>query len=107
MAYNSLSDNLGNFAQLPPSRVRIDPEAAFSVTSASSVQKTADQSEFIEIHSSGVDVLFKWGTTACTTSNFDGIVKAETNRHYVSPNGTTAINFITASGTASVILIRQ
>ena len=38
---------------------------------------------------------------------FDGIVKAETNRHYIAPNGTTAINFITVSGTASVILIRQ
>ena len=107
MAYNSLSDNLGNIAQLPPSRTRIDPEAAFSVTSSPSVQKTANQGEFIEIDSSGVDVLFKWGTTACTTSNFDGIVKAGTNRHYIAPNGTTAINFITASGTASVILIRQ
>lgn len=106
MAYNSLSDNLGNFAQLPPSKTRIAPEAPFNV-STTTVQKTAGQGEFIEIHSSGVDVLFKWGTTACTTSNFDGIVKAETNRHYIAPNGTTAINFITVSGTASVILIRQ
>jgi hypothetical protein len=107
MAYNSLSDNLGDFAQLPPSRVRKDPEAAFSVTSASSVQKTIQQGEFLEIHSTGANVLFKWGTTACTTSNFDGIVISGTNRHYVSPNGATAINFITGTGTASVILIRQ
>lgn len=106
MAYNSLSENLGNFAQLPPSKTRIDPEAPFNV-STTTVQKTVVQGEFIEIQSDIADVFFKWGTTACTTANADGRVKAENTRHYVVPNGATAINFITASGTASVILIRQ
>jgi hypothetical protein len=106
MAYNSLSDNLGDFAQLPPSRVRKDAEGAFSV-STTTVQKTIQQGEFIEIQADTVDVYFKWGTTACTTSNFDGRIRFLETRHYVSPNGATAINFITASGTASVILIRQ
>jgi hypothetical protein len=106
MAYNSLSDNLGDFAQLPPSRVRKDAEAPFSV-STTTVEKTIIQGEFIEIQADFADVFFKWGTTACTTANADGRVKANSIRHYVSPNGATAINFITASGTASVILIRQ
>ena len=52
-------------------------------------------------------MFFKWGTTACTTANADGRVKAGGYRHYVAPNGATAINFITAADTASVILIRN
>jgi hypothetical protein len=106
MAYNSLSDNLGNFAQLPPSTTRKSPEAPFSV-STTSVQKTIQQGEFIEIQVDTVDVFFKWGTTACTTANADGRIRFLETRHYVAPNGATAINFITASGTATVMLIRQ
>jgi hypothetical protein len=106
MAFNLPSDEFGRPAQLPPNKVRISPEAPFNVTTTT-VQKTAVQGEFIEIQSDTIDVFFKWGTTACTTANADGRVKAGEYRHYVSPNGTTAINFITASGTASVILIRQ
>lgn len=107
MPFNLPSDEFGRVAQLPPNRVRTSAEAAFNVTSTPSVQKTVAPGEFVEIQSDTIDVFFKWGTTACTTSNFDGRVKAGAYRHYVVPNGATAINFITAAHTASVILIRQ
>jgi hypothetical protein len=40
-------------------------------------------------------------------SSFDERVKAGTYRTYIVPNGATAINFITAANTATVILIRK
>ena len=107
MPFNLPSDEFGRVAQLPPNRVRTSAEAAFNVTSASSVEKTVVPGEFVEIQSDTKDVLFKWGTADCSTSNFDGRIKAGAYRHYVVPNGATAINFITAADTASVILIRQ
>tara|TARA_R110000822_G_scaffold7674_2_gene31305 strand:- start:1591 stop:1914 length:324 start_codon:yes stop_codon:yes gene_type:complete len=107
MAFNLPSDEFGRPAQLPPNKVRVSPEAPFNVTASPSVQKTIVQGEFIEIQSDTKDVFFKWGTTACTTANADGRVKAGGYRHYVAPNGAAAINFITAADTASVILIRN
>lgn len=107
MSFNLPADELGRVAQLPPNKIRIDSEAPFNVTSTPSVEKTVVQGDFIEIQSDTADVFFKWGTDDCTTANADGRVKAGEYRNYVVPNNITAINFITALGTASVILIRQ
>lgn len=107
MAFNLPSDEFGRAGQLPPNKVRVSPEGSFSVTTTPSVQKTVVQGEYIEVHSETADLLLKYGTTACTTSNFDERIKAGTYRTYIVPNGATAVNFITAANTASVILIRK
>lgn len=107
MSFNLPSDEFGRVAQLPPNTLRIAPEAPFNVTSTPSVEKTVVQGEYIEIQSDTTDVFFKWGTDDCTTANANGRVKAGAYRNYVVPNNITAINFITAANTASVILIRQ
>ena len=99
-------DEFAGIAQLPPTKLRTAPEAPFTV-STTTVQKTVVQGEYVEIQSDTTDVFFKWGTTAATTANADGRVKAGAYRAYVVPNNITAINFITALGAASVILIRQ
>ena len=107
MSFNLPSDEFGRVAQLPPNTLRISPEAPFTV-STTSVEKTVVQGEHIEIQADTASVFFKWGTDDCTTANADGRVIFGTNRNrYVVPNNITAINFITASGSASVILIRQ
>ena len=104
--FNLPSDEFGRPVQLTPNKVRIAPEAPFTV-STTTVEKTVVQGDFIEIQADTASVFFKWGADDCTTANADGRVLAGTYRHYVVPNNITAINFITASGSASVILIRQ
>ena len=107
MSFNLPRDQFGQKVNATPNAVRIVPEAAFSVDNITSIQKTVVQGDFVEIHSDTATVLFKYGTTACTTSNFDERVTLGTFRQYVIPNTVTALNFITASGTASVTLIRK
>jgi hypothetical protein len=106
MSFNLPSDEFGRPIQLSPNKVRTEPEALFTV-STTTVEKTVVQGDFIEIQTDTADVFFKWGADDCTTANADGRVKANTYRHYVVPNNITAINLITASGSASVMLIRQ
>jgi hypothetical protein len=100
-------DEFAGIAQLPPTKLRTAPEAAFSVDNITSIQKTVVQGEYVEIHADTASVLVKYGTTACTTSNFDERVILGTYRAFVIPNNITALNFITALGTASVTLIRK
>jgi hypothetical protein len=105
--FNLPSDEFGRVAQLPPNTLRVGAEAPFTV-STSTVEKTVIQGEYIEIQADTASVFFKWGTDDCTTANADGRVIFGTNHNrFIVPNGITAINFITASGSASVILIRQ
>jgi hypothetical protein len=106
MSFNLPSDEFGRPVQLTPNKTRTSPEAPFTV-STSTVEKTVAQGDFIEIQADTADVFFKWGADDATTANADGRVKANTYRHYIVPNNITAINLITASGSASVILIRQ
>lgn len=75
--------------------------------SASTEITLQPETTFISVKAISKDVYLKWGTDDVTGSNMDEIIVAGDQRHFLVPDGITALNVIEAGASATAIIIEK
>lgn len=65
------------------------------------------ETSLIEVTALDDNVYLKYGTADVTNANFDEFIVAGSTRHYIIPDGITAINVIDSGASGSVIIIEK
>ena len=73
------------------------------ISTSTEITLHADTS-LIEVNAVDGEIFLKYGTDNVTNANFDEYIMAGSTRHYVIPQGVTAINII---GDATAIIIEK
>ena len=77
-----------------------------SISTSTEITLNADTT-MIEVNAINGNVYLKYGTDDVTNANFDEFLQAGQTRHYVKPEGVTAINLIDDGDSATVIVIEK
>lgn len=94
----------GESIALVPAIAAIARTVDATISTSTQVNLNAS-TKLIEVTALDQGVYLKWGTTAVTSSNFDCYIHADATRHYVVPDGISAITVIERTATAGVIVI--
>lgn len=104
----------GQVIPLTPDRVTL--ARTVSATISSSTQITFNAStKFLRVYAIDKDVYLKWGTTACSSSNFDEVIPANQVVDLIVPKDLslttpalfTAATVIERAATATIIVIEK
>lgn len=94
------------FRTLAPDRVAL--ARTRNATISSSVEITLNAATtFIRVYAKDKDIYLKWGTDDVSVSNFDEVIPANQICDFYVPSGFTAVNFIEAAATATLICIEK
>jgi hypothetical protein len=89
---------------LAPSRVALARTVDDTISASTEITFNA-ATTFIRCYAATQDVYLKWGTDDVTASNFDQVLPAGQIVDLVPPTGTTALNIIERTATASCIIL--
>lgn len=96
-------DDNGNVLETLPANVAL--EETYDATISSSTTLTLNvATRLLEITAIDKAIFYKWGGTAAST-DFDGIVSANTSKMVPVPNGQTSIQFIEQAATAILVVV--
>ncbi len=80
-------------------------EETYDATVSGSTQIVLNvKTTLLEVTAIDKAIFYKWGGT-CTSSDFDGIVPANTSKLVPVPNGQTTIDFIEETATAKLAVV--
>lgn len=98
--------NLASLGLLTPNVVSkaVTVDASISASTEITLNKATS---FISVKAIAKDVYLKWGTADVTGSNMDEIIVAGEVRHFLVPDGITAINVIESASSGTVIVIEK
>lgn len=98
------TDRSGEVIPLTADTLAIAKNYYSDVTTVQTINPLDTRTSLIEVNAIDTGVFLKYGTGA-TSSDFDEYIQEGQTRHYVRPNGVTAISIIgRTSGGAAVVI---
>lgn len=96
-------DDNGGILKTVPKSAAIESTYDATISSSTTITLNA-ATKLIEISAIDKAVLYKWGAT-CATTDFDGVVPANTSKLVPVPLGQTTVQFIEESATAKLAVV--
>jgi len=78
-----------------------------STISASTTVNLNASTTLLEVFAKSQGIFMKYGSGTVTSTSFDEYISADATRHYLVPDGVTAVSFIEESASATLILIEK